>query len=164
MSPPTNPFTDLDARELWEMLVRRDIEGFLRQDWNLLAVDFLENAFVGLNACFEANPEKWKLTFPDLDSYRRAWLDQSRQFAGVAFLDDPRACLYAAMKLARIEVQDRSALVHKKFDGWIRQQTGEPLRLHWQSLFFCRKIDGAWKIGGFVGYLPNLECQAPPQA
>ena len=150
-----NPFCDADSHALWEMLVRRDIEGFLAGDWNLLARDFLEAGFFGLDGCFHADPDKWKLAFPDLDSYRKAWLAQSESFIRTRFLEDPRPCLYAAVKLARIEIQDTSALVHKKFDGAIPQENGETLQLRWQSFFLCRKVGGVWKIAGFVGYLPN---------
>ncbi len=156
MNLTINPFSDPDSRELWEMLVRRDIEGFLNQDWSLVAGDFMDVGFVGLDGRFLSNPDGWKLTFPDLDSYQKAWLNQSRQFANTRFLDDPREALYRAMRLSRVEIEGDSALIHKKFNGSIRLEIGDSLKLCWQSLFFCRRIDGFFKISGFVGYLPNL--------
>jgi hypothetical protein len=26
--------------------------------------------------------------------------------------------------------------------------------LNWQTLYFCRKVEGLWKLTGFVGYMP----------
>ncbi|MEI6646560.1 MAG: hypothetical protein WCP12_11040 [bacterium] len=156
MNSTINPFSDPDSRELWEILICRDIEGFLNQNWSLVAGDFLDVGFMGIDGCFLSNPDGWKLTFPDLASYRHAWLAQSRQFNNTRFLDDPREALYRAMRLSRVEVEGDSALVHKKFNGSIRLETGGCLKLCWQSLFFCRRIDGLYKIAGFVGYLPNL--------
>jgi hypothetical protein len=26
--------------------------------------------------------------------------------------------------------------------------------INWQTLYFCVRIDGRWKITGFVGYMP----------
>jgi hypothetical protein len=152
---PGNPFTDPDRRAIWEMLVRRDIEGFLARDWELGAEDFLEEGFVGLDGRFSSDPDTWELTFPNLASYREAWLVQSRDFARTEFHDDPRARLYEAMKLTSIRLNGDAALAHKKFDGSILRKDGTRLELHWQSLFFCRKEQGRWKIAGFVGYLPN---------
>ena len=122
-----------------------------------MAGDFLDVGFVGLDGRFLSNPDGWKLTFPDLASYRDAWQDQSRQFAATGYIDDPRDVLYGTMRLSRVEVVGDSALVQKKFSGSIRLKAGGDLKLCWQSLFFCRRVAGHFKIAGFVGYLPNQD-------
>lgn len=159
-----NPYSDPDRCAIWEMLVQRDIESFLAQDWELVAADFLEAGFVGLDGRFNADPDTWELTFPNLAAYRDAWLAQSREFARLEFQEDPRHRLYAAMKLISIKLQDDDALAHKKFDGSILKKDGTHLELRWQSLFFCRKRDQRWNIAGFVGYLPcHFDSQKPPR-
>lgn len=150
-----NPFKDPDRHDLWEMLVRRDIEGFLSQDWSVVAANFHEPGFIGINARFNPNPDAWEPTYATLDAYREAWLAQSREFAASRFRENPRERLYAAMELAAIKFSGDAAVAHKKFDGSILKEDGACLELRWQSLFFCRKQYGCWKITGFVGYLPN---------
>lgn len=152
---PANPHSDPDRRAIWEMLVPRDIEGFLAGDWDRCADDFLSEGFVGLDGRFSANPDMWELTFPNLAAYRDAWIVQSRDFARTEFQEDPRERLYAAMTLTSIKLQEDSALAHKKLDGSILKLDGTRLELRWQSLFFCRRQRDGWKIAGFVGYLPN---------
>jgi hypothetical protein len=149
-----NPFDDPDRKALWEICVRRDIEAFLAQNWPLTAEDFQADGFVGIDGCFLANPDAWKLTFPTLDSYRAAWEQQSREFAREQFTESPRAVLYAAMRLDPIELRGDHALIHKKFTGELKTKAGNVVPLRWQSLFFARRVAGQWKLHGFVGYLP----------
>jgi hypothetical protein len=82
MDPTENPFPagDADRRAIWEMLVPRDIDGFLAGD---------------------------------------------------------------------------RAVARKKFDGAIARADGGVERLNWQTLYFCRRARGRWRIAGFVGYLPH---------
>lgn len=153
-----NPFTDPDQHAIWEMLVRRDIEGFLAGDWEAGADDFIESGFIGLDGRFSSDPDTWQITFPSLATYREAWLAQSRDFARTEFLDDPCARLFEAMQLTSFKFTGDVALVHKEFDGAIRKKDGGQLLLRWLSLFFCRREAGRWRIAGFVGYLPNPAC------
>lgn len=46
-------------------------------------------------------------------------------------------------------------MARKKFDGTIRKADGGVETLNWQTLYFCRREDGVWRISGFVGYLPH---------
>ena len=46
-------------------------------------------------------------------------------------------------------------LARKKFHGNAQKKDGQELRVNWQTLYFLKKIDGHWKISGFLGYLPN---------
>jgi hypothetical protein len=56
--------------------------------------------------------------------------------------------------MTQIEVQGDAALLHKKFNGQIVTDSGEVLPMHWQTLYQCRKVNGKWRISGFVGYMP----------
>ncbi len=151
-----NPFPhDSDRRTLWEMLVTRDVEAFVQQDWATAARDFIENGFFGLDARFRANPDSWRLNFPSLEAYKTSWLEQAQSNAGRISPEALREALFAATTLRDIEIQGESAVVHKKFDGDLRFDDGSVNTLRWQTLYFCRKVAGDWKISGFVGYLPN---------
>lgn len=150
-----NPFSETDDRDLWEILVRHDVEGFLGQDWSVVAGDFLAEGFVGWDARFTSDTDQWRITFPTLEAYRQAWMSQSQEFARTRYQEDPRERLYAAMRLSRIEISGDTALVHKRFDGSILREDGDRLVLRWQSLFVCRRTSGHWKVAGFIGYLPD---------
>lgn len=153
----TNPFpsTDPDRHAIWEMLVRRDIDAFLAGDWSAVEEDFEADAFLGIDGRFRGNPDSWQLAFPDLASYREAWLEQSASFRADGIAPTARDELFDATTLRDIEIRGDRALLHKKFDGSVHTGSGAVLPLVWQSLYHCRrKADGAWKITGFVGYLP----------
>lgn len=152
-----NPFNsnDPDRYQIWEMLVKRDIEAFLENDWEKVAGDFVEEGFTGIDARFSSNPDSWKLVFPDLKSYKQFWLEQSTFFAETDWEDDPKIKQNEATTLRDIDISGDSALVHKKFDGSIRKKNGDTDVLNWQTLYRCRKINGQWKIAGFTGFLPN---------
>jgi len=157
MSKYTNPFNqqDPDRYAIWEMLVKRDIEAFNNNDWEAVAGDFIEEGFMGIDACSSANPDSWDLSFPDLISYKQFWLDQSAGFSATDWEDDPKKKLYEATTLRDIDISEDSALVHKKFDGAIKKKNGRTDVLNWQTLYRCRKVDGKWKITGFTGFLPH---------
>ena len=157
MNQYNNPFNqhDPDRYDIWEMLVKRDIEAFINNDWEEVAGDFIEEGFMGIDARSLSNPDSWNLSFPDLKSYRQFWLDQAANFTGTDWEDDPGEKLYEATTLRDIDISENSALVHKKFDGAIRKKNGYTERLNWQTLYRCRKIDGQWKIAGFTAFLPH---------
>ena len=151
-----NPFSnDPDRHALWEMLVKRDIEAFVEQDWNLVADDFIEPGFIGLDARLRADPDSWRLGFPALGSYRESWLEQARTNTGRISPDALAEALHDATTLRDIDLNGETAVAHKKFDGSVRFDDGTVQTLRWQTLYFCRKVEGTWKISGFVGYLPN---------
>ena len=158
MSPyDQNPFpeADKDRHALWEMLVRRDIDAFLAADWNAVAEDFVEENFMGIDGRFLSNPDSWHLGFPDLNTYKTVWLDQAAEFKKQEFTTDIRTALFLTTTLRDIQIEGDSALLHKKFDGRIGVEGGTVLDLKWQTLYRCRKLEGKWKIAGFVGYLHN---------
>jgi enamine deaminase RidA (YjgF/YER057c/UK114 family) len=151
-----NPFpTGTDHFQIWQMLVERDIEAFIQSDWAMAAQDFLESGFAAIDARGFDNPDSWRLTFPALSAYRDAWLEQSRALLGQASAEALRAALLAATTLRDIDIRDDAAIAHKKFDGQIVTNSDRVIPLRWQTLYQCRKVDGVWKIAGFVGYLPH---------
>ncbi|MCK5705570.1 MAG: hypothetical protein KAI29_30685, partial [Cyclobacteriaceae bacterium] len=157
MSLFINPFNpnDPDRYQIWEMLVHRDIEAFVINDWDQVADDFIEEGFTGVDARFSSNPDSWNLVFPHLKSYQQFWLEQAANFTGTDWEDDPLIKLNEATTLRDIDISGDSALVHKKFDGTIKKMNGQTDVLNWQTLYRCRKVDGQWKITGFTGFLPN---------
>jgi len=159
-----NPFpkADADRHALWDMLVRRDIEAFLACDWSLIAEDFIAEPFHGIHGHFLANPDSWRLCFPDLESYRQEWLKQAQTAAETAYAEDLRTALFRATVLRDIEISGSRALLHKKFDGVVARSDGGRERLQWQTLYFCAYREERWKISGFIGYLPHPMGQALP--
>ncbi|WP_131195662.1 hypothetical protein [Lichenihabitans psoromatis] len=155
MSPEQNPFpNDPDRRAIWDMLVHRDIDAFLAADWSMTEPDFLAAGFFGLNAGKSANPDSWRLGFPDLATYRDEWLRQAAETATTRYAEPLRAALFRATNLHFIEVSGERAVAHKKFDGTVAKADGGVDTLNWQTLYFCTMQTGEWKIASFVGYMP----------
>ncbi len=157
MASMTNPFAadEPDRRAIWQMLVERDITAFLAADWQLVAGDFISDGFMGIDGKKMPDPDDWRLSFPTLDTYRVEWLRQAAETQATDFAEDPGAAIFRATRLEQIEISGDCAIAHKKFDGSIARADGGTDRLLWQSLYFCRKQEGRWKISGFAGYLPN---------
>ena len=149
-----NPFSDPERRAIWEMLVERDIRGFVGSDWSLVADDFLADEFYGVDARDGVNPDGWRITYPTLESYRERWLSQAAAFRTGNAEENPMEALHGLTVLEEIEINGERALAHKKFDGALKTREGTR-RLCWQTLYHCRKVGGKWKICGFTGYLPN---------
>ncbi|KQY26307.1 hypothetical protein [Rhizobium sp. Root482] len=155
--PFRNPFPASDASRhaIWQMLVERDIDAFLAADWSRVAGDFVEDGFIGIDGRREASPDKWRLAFPSLSAYREEWLRQARDFAGQSFAEDTRKAIFTTTTLEDIEIGGDLALARKKFDGSLSRSDGTIDILKWQTLYYCRRHEGRWKISGFTGYLPN---------
>lgn len=154
MRSAVNPFAgDRDREQIWEMLVRRDIEAFVSQDWSLVADDFDEVRFLGIHAHNDRNPDKWDAGFPTLASYRDEWLRQAAESAAVEYAESLAEGIFRATDLSVIDVTGDVALARKKFDGTISRKDGSVDRLNWQTLYFCRREKACWKITGFVGYM-----------
>lgn len=150
-----NPFEpSSDRHMLWEMLVERDIKAFIQQDWAMVANDFVPEQFYGISAHGKDNPDSWTLVFPDLESYKAEWLSQANLFARGDYVDNLESAIYEATNLRDIEIQGNKALLHKKFDGQVIHTNGKVNILNWQTLYFCQKHAGEWKIIGFAGYMP----------
>jgi hypothetical protein len=161
--PFKNPFPaqDTDRRQIWEMLVTRDINAFVAADWSMVEGDFIEPGFTGISGNHQPDPQLYTLAFPTLGDYRDTWLAQAHDFgaqlAAGAFAGDPRAGIFAATRLEEIEITGDAALVRKKFDGRLAKSDGGFDRMNWQTLYICRREAGRWKIAGFVGYLPHIK-------
>ena len=153
----TNPFpSDSDRSAIWNMLVDRDIKAFVAQDWDMVSNDFIEENFMGIHAGGQPNPDAWTMGFPDLKSYQKEWLHQAKIFASVDWGEDAQEAFFRVTTLRDIEISGASALVHKKFFGSIAKANGEQVKMDWQTLYRCRKVNGDWKIAGFVGYMPHF--------
>ena len=152
-----NPFppTDPDRHQLWQMLVERDIIAFCAQNWDMVSNDFIPEQFMAINGRNSPNPDSWKLDFSRLAAYRDYWLSQAAEFAKTEWADDPERAIYEATTLRDIDIQEDGAILHKKFDGSILKKNGEKVVMNWQTLYTCRKVNGSWKIVGFIGYLPH---------
>lgn len=157
MQYDVNPFPEADAdrHAIWEMLVRRDIDAFLSADWSMVENDFAADRFFGVHAHFLKNPDSWRMSFPAIEGYRDEWLRQAAETAGTAFAEPLRDALFRATIMRDIDIAGDRALVHKKFDGEVARADGGKDRLLWQTLYVCNRIDGAWKIASFVGYMPH---------
>ena len=114
-------------RAIWEMLVPRDIDAFLAADWGMVADDFVEANFTGLDGRFLPSPDDWRLSFPTLEAYREEWLRQAREAKaardGGVYAEDARAAIFRATRLEEIEIEGEAALVRKRFDGGIGGRT-----------------------------------------
>ncbi|KAB2678960.1 hypothetical protein F9K85_01745 [Brucella tritici] len=154
MKAAANPFAgDKDREQIWEMLVQRDIEAFVSQDWSLVADDFDEARFLGIHAHNDRDPDKWDAGFPTLASYRDEWLRQAAESAAVEYAEPLADGIFRATNLRVIDITGDVAVARKKFDGTIARRDGTVDRLNWQTLYFCRRDGARWKITGFVGYM-----------
>jgi hypothetical protein len=155
MSFSTNPFADdPDRSAIWTMLVPRDITAFVNADWGMVENDFIATDFMGINGNRKDNPDGWTISFPTLAQYRDEWIRQAREGQSVVYAEDQEAGIHRATSLTEIEISGERAVAHKKFNGEIKLADGGVDRLNWQTLYFCRKVEGQWKLTGFVGYLP----------
>jgi hypothetical protein len=156
MDPTANPFPegDPDRHAIWTMLVMRDIDAFLAADWSMVEDDFEGIGFIGIHAYKSENPDTWRIAFPTLEAYRDEWLRQAAASAKVQYAEPLRDALFRATNLRDIGVAGDVAMAHKKFDGTILRSDGGRDTLNWQTLYFCRRRNGRWKLTGFVGYMP----------
>jgi hypothetical protein len=155
MPASRNPFpSDPDRGAIWTMLVERDIAAFVAADWRMVEGDFVREGFLGINAAGSDNPDSWRVGFPTLTAYRDEWLRQAAESAAVEYAEDLLTAIHRATTLRDIEISGDIAAVHKKFDGTIAKADGSKDVLNWQTLYFCRKVAGTWKLTGFIGYLP----------
>jgi enamine deaminase RidA (YjgF/YER057c/UK114 family) len=157
MNYDINPFSkdNKDRYEIWEKVVRVDIDAFLAQDWGMCEDDLHAENFIGINANKSANPDSWSLSYDSLDAYKQDWLRQAKDFANNQYVEDKRETLFNATTLRDIEIKGDSAVLHKKFDGSITRVDGVVEPILWQTIYKMKKINNSWKIIGFIGYMPN---------
>ena len=153
-----NPFdaqSDQDRHYIWQRLVEADSDAFVLGDWSMVERDFDAENFEGIRAYGSADPDDWKIAFGDLESYRKNWLDASKQFLQKQFVElTHREAVYRRTRLTEIEIVGTRALCHKKFAGDIPLADGTKLTGSRQTLYRMHKQSGIWRIVGFVGYLP----------
>ena len=149
-----NPFPDdPDRHAIWDMLMPRDFEAFAAQDWSRVEPDFDRDRFLGVHAHFTSDKDKWDAAFPTLESYRDDWLRQAAESARDAYAEPLPQQLLKAVSMDQIDVNGDVAVAPKKFAGAVRKADGSEDRLDWQTLYFCRRNNGRWRITGFVGYI-----------
>lgn len=151
-----NPFTaDPDRHAIWEMLVARDIEAFLACNWAMVEPDFAADRFLGIDGKASGNPDDWRISFPTLEAYRDSWLAGARDFVPRANAETAKAGIFGSTRLDEIEITGDHALAHKKFDGRVDMKDGSVDILDWQSVYTLARLNGNWKLTGFIGYLPH---------
>ena len=150
-----NPFAgDADRAAIWIMLMTRDFEAFAAGDWTMVEDDFVSDGFFGVHGHFEADADRWQPDFPTLASYRDEWLRQARDTASEIDRTALVPALHAIARLDQIDIKGDFAVAHKKFSGRLKLQAGgQTDPLCWQTLYFCQRSSGGWKISGFVGYI-----------
>jgi hypothetical protein len=155
MSFLTNPFpNDADRGAIWTMLVERDIDAFVKADWSMVDGDFVREGFLGIGGGKSDNPDSWRVAYPTLEDYRDDWLSQAHAAQQVNYGEDQRTGIFRCTTLRDIDINGDIAVAHKKFDGDIALADGSKEVMNWQTLYFCRKVGGVWKLTGFVGYIP----------
>ncbi len=151
-----NPFPaeDIDRHAIWEMLVHRDIDAYLACDWEAVESDFVASEFFGMDGAKSDCADNWRPAFSTLDSYRDEWRAQADETAKTVDPDKARAALFNLTDLTQIDIDGDFAVAHKKFDGTLPLAGGGRDYLNWQTLYLCKRVEGAWKIRGFLGYIP----------
>ena len=160
-SEPPFPADDPDRRAIWTMLVERDIDAFLNQNWASIESDFVSDGFFGIDARGGGDADQWRPRFDTLTAYRDEWLRQAAETVASADLD--RACdaLHQATDLSRIDINGNLAIAQKKFDGFMPMRDGSAAPLNWRTQYFCRRVSGTWQIAGFIGYMAYGGRRAP---
>ena len=157
---PFDPRREPDRHGFWQMLVARDCDAFMAADWSLVDDDFAADRFEGISANGSMNPDAWTLTYPTVASYRDDWLRMSADYRRTPLAtDDHRTLLYQMTTLARVEIAADRAAIWKRFTADVPLRDGDRLRISAQSIYRLHRVDGRWRIAGFVGYLP-LEARA----
>jgi hypothetical protein len=153
-----NPFeesSDHDRHWIWQRLVLADCEAYAVGDWSMVEGDFDADNFEGLRCFHSANPDDWRIVFPDLASYRDSWLDASEQFRAQRFACHSHLeALLLRTHLDEIEINGECALARKKFYGEVPLADGTTLADRRQTLFRLHRRNRKWKIVGFLGQLP----------
>jgi hypothetical protein len=153
----TNPFaaTDVDRHYIWHRLIAVDSDAFALGKWSMIEEDFDADRFEGVRCANSANPDSWKIAFATLEEYRDSWLASSRHFRAKNFVGlSTRDAVYHRTRLTEIDIAGNRALAHKKFSGTLQLADGATLSGSRQTLYRLHRIDGMWKIVGFLGMLP----------
>lgn len=143
----TNPFDqnqDPDRHFIWHRLMIADTDAFVAGDFSLVENDFDAENFEGIRCFHSVNPDEWKVVFPDLASYREAWLLASQEWRSKS-ANETSVEVLSRVVLRQIDVTADRALAHKQFIAAGRQ-----------TIYRLHKRETEWKIVGFLGYLPLM--------
>ena len=155
MTNPFDPAADHDRYRIWQRLIAADSDAFAAGDWSAIEGDFDADTFEGIRCHNSANPDDWEIAFPTLASYRDSWLAAARDFAKKQFVGlTNRQAVYARTRLDRIDLAGDRALCHKKFSGDLKLADGSLHTGSRQTLYRLHRRGGAWRIVGFLGFLP----------
>ncbi len=150
-----NPHKDADRREIWNILMTEDFEGYCSGDFSKCKTRFDED-FCGYNGNQSLNPKDWKVDFPTLEPYEKIWVhsakndvpkNQPKEGTLIEFFD-------RSVRLDQILIGGDRAAAHKTFFGSTPLKNGGEYKIAWQTMYFLRKRKDGWKITGFVGFLP----------
>ena len=152
---PFDPAADPARHHIWQRLVAADSDAFAAQDWAAIEGDFDAEHFEGIRCHNSVNPDDWEIAFPTLAAYRDSWLAAAGEFAKKQFVGlTNREAVYARTRLERIDFAGERALCHKKFSGDLKLLDGTMHAGTRQTLYRLHRRRGAWKIVGFLGFLP----------
>lgn len=158
MTTPENPFSatsEPNEHYIWQRLIITDSEAFAAGDWQMIADDFEPARFEGWRAMNSYYPVDWQIVFPTLDSYRECWLKSSAEFRARKFVNcSTLEALYQRCSIGRIVINGDRAMAIKKFKGRLKCEDGSGVAGDRQTVYRLHRIDGRWKIVGFLGYLP----------
>jgi hypothetical protein len=157
MTEPVNPFSvsDADRHYIWQRLIIADSKAFANGDWRMIEDDFESEPFEGLRAMNSINPADWQIVFPTLQNYRDNWLAASLEFRNKKFVGKSALeALYARCSIQQITINENRAVAVKKFAGRVECQDGSDISGDRQTLYRLHRLNGRWKIVGFLGFLP----------
>jgi hypothetical protein len=155
LNNPYDAASDADRHALWQALIARDSDSFVAADWSLCNGDFAHERFEGISAHGSLDPIDWTLRYPTVESYRDDWLEMAKRYLKVPLAAvSHRELLYRMQKFAKVEIADDRAIVWKQFRADELLTNGDRYSLSAQSVYRLHRIDGQWRIVGFVGYLP----------
>ncbi len=149
---PFDPAEDPDRHAIWELLVRRDSDFFLSGERASVVADYVETGFLGIHAGLSLDPCGWRPAYPTVAGYLAA--AEAARWDPAQFAEPLRPAWFRCQSLPRIDIAAEAALALKQIDGAIARRDGPPLQLAWRSVFQLCRQHGAWRIAGFVGYLP----------
>jgi hypothetical protein len=154
MTNPFDPSTNADRHFIWDRLIRADTEAFVAGDWSMIENDFAAEQFEGIRCNHSKDPDDWAVVFPRLEDYRDSWLLASADFLKKKFRDLTHTeAIYRRCRLDRIDLLGDRALAHKKFSGEVPLADGSTLSGSRQTLYRLHRINGVWKVVGFLGQL-----------
>ena len=124
-------------------------------DGHTIEIDGVSRVRIVHHVDHSADPDDWKIVFPDLCSYRDSWPAASSEFRAKQFaMHSHLEALLARTHLGEIDISGDRALAHKKFYGDVHLADGSQLADRRQTLFRLHRRNGMWKIVGFFGQLP----------